>query len=190
VRAHPRAILRRLCGVSRLAPFSAAPRPRPLSPADLQFLVLSPGRALLRCDVSLPLAAPARAAVAASARTPAPVLAPTELAAARQYLAVARSLPYAIPAVVRAGIEAALARRRGADRSLGAAEMHRLLCLARLLALSHGEAELSAERWAAALALEAARAARDPPQQQQAQQQQAQQQQVQQQPAAAPAASA
>ena len=160
---------------------AAAPCLAPSSPADLQFLVLSPGRALLRCDVALPLAAPARAAVAASARTPAPVLAPAELAAARLYLAVARSLPYAIPADVRASIEADLARRRGADRSLGAAEMHRLLCLARLLALSHGEAELSAERWAAALALEAARAARDPPPPQQQQQQQ-------QQPAAAPAA--
>ena len=79
-------------------------------------------------------------------------------------LALARHLPYAIPADVRGTVEADLARRRGADRTFSAAEMHRLLCLARLLTLSHGEAELSAARWQEAGVLDAARAARDPPQ--------------------------
>ena len=132
--------------------------------ADVQFLVLSPGRALLRCDVTVPLTEEARAAVAAASRTPAPALEPAALADARVLLALARHIPYAIPAEVRGTVEADLARRRGADRTFGAAEMHRLLCLARLLALSYGESELSAARYQEACALDAARAAREPPQ--------------------------
>jgi hypothetical protein len=53
-------------------------------------------------------------------------------------------------------------RLRGADKEFGAEAFHQLLCLARLVGLSMGQAQLGRDAWQRACELEAARTQRLP----------------------------
>jgi hypothetical protein len=144
-------------------------------PADAPVTILSAGPTLLKGAGALAL--PLRFADEDGA---AAADADADLDAARRYLAAARALEFSIPEGVAAHVEAdlAAARRAGADAAPGGGHngaagatgapdaratqetFHQWLSVARALAASHGEAALGAGRWAAARALEAARAAR------------------------------
>jgi hypothetical protein len=144
-------------------------------PADAPVTILSAGPTLLKGAGALAL--PLRLADedgAAAAESDA------DLGAARRFLAAARALEFSIPEGVAARVEAdlAAARRVGAGAASGGGSngaagapgapdaratqetFHQWLTVARALAASHGEAALGAGRWAAARALETARAAR------------------------------
>lgn len=88
-----------------------------------------------------------RPAAAAAARPAATAPSAVELFAARAYLAHCRTLDARIGPACAAGIEADLASARSRDRELSQEDMHDWLNLARLLAVSRGEAELSESRW-------------------------------------------
>ncbi len=145
---------------------------------DCPVLVLASAphaRPLVRPDCVVPLSAPAQARLRALAPTD-PGAAPDaargarELAAAlpagfldraRTFLAAARDLPYSVTSAVADAVQADIVAARAADRDGTREEdLHCWLTVARLDALAHGEAALSAERWAACRAREAARAAR------------------------------
>lgn len=113
--------------------------------------------------MELPLAAEARAAIAAAApasgggAAPAAALLPgAMLHAARLFLGLARLLPYEIPERLAETVTADLAAIRSGNRAAGPEQLYRLAGLARLLALSHGETQLTAERWEEAKRLDAA----------------------------------
>lgn len=78
----------------------------------------------------------------------------------RTYLAAARHLEYVLPEAMSSQVQDDLVRYRQSNRAFGAEDMHRLLTLARLLTVSYGESELSAERWAELMAMESERCAR------------------------------
>ena len=114
-------------------------------------------------DVSVVLAP---AADASTAATPPP--SPSDLAAACALFDWARHAPFDFGAgdgdgdrasAAPAWLEAKVVAARRADGG-SEARLHTLLTLARLLALSHGETELSEGRWDGATALDAAAAAR------------------------------
>lgn len=138
-------------------------------------LVLASGRPLLKCDVELPLAPAARAAIAAAAAAggavglaaaagsaPSSLLPAAMLDAVRRFIGLARSLPYEIPAALADKVTADLTELRAAHRAAGPEQLYRLAGIARLLALSHGESRLTAERWEEAKRLDAACRARHP----------------------------
>ena len=131
---------------------------------DSPVVVASTGRgSLVRTDVTVQLSAEARAALGVAALPPTPPLPLPFLAAARAYLACARAGAYRMGDAAAAWVEAELVAARAADGAVNAEAMHRWLETARLLALSHGESELSRARWEEARALDAARVARAPP---------------------------
>jgi hypothetical protein len=86
-----------------------------------------------------------------------------DIDAARQYLVSARSVAFAIPQELEKQIENDMTEARKKDSANVTAEtFHSWLNLARLLCLSHGETELSLDRWRQVLAMEAERLKRIP----------------------------
>ncbi|KAL4424256.1 hypothetical protein ABPG75_001557 [Micractinium tetrahymenae] len=128
-------------------------------PADAPVTVLSLGRSLLKDAVGLalplrPTAPLADAAAVQAAATSA------DLPPLRAYLAAARSADFAIGPDMEAFLQQELAGARQKNRDINERTFHTWMNLARLLALSHGEAALTRERWQAMRAMEEARAAR------------------------------
>jgi hypothetical protein len=113
----------------------------------------------------------AAAAAAAPSSPPSPfpprdavrlaALATPQLDAVRDYLAAARSADCVLPASVADDLAGRFVEMHRADpRAFGPLEFSRRITLAKLLALSEGEAELAPSAWDRAGALEAERAAR------------------------------
>jgi hypothetical protein len=75
----------------------------------------------------------------------------------RLYLACVRNLPYTIPQDLSVYIENDLVKARSEDSSLKAEDLHQWLILARLSALSHGEQELTFDRWTSVVKMEKSR---------------------------------
>ena len=81
-----------------------------------------------------------------------------DVEAARGYLAAARSMAFSIPQALEQQLESDMTDARKKDSAnVNAETFHSWLNLARLLCLSHGEGELSLERWRQVLAMEAER---------------------------------
>jgi hypothetical protein len=125
-------------------------------PADAPVTVLSLGRSLLKetVDVTLPLRPTAPLADAAGVAAAA---ASADLAPLRAYLAAARCADFAIAPDVEEFLQQELAGARQKDREVNERTFHTWMNLARLQALSHGEASLTRERWAAMLEMEGRR---------------------------------
>jgi Mini-chromosome maintenance replisome factor len=130
-------------------------------PIDLQFLLVSTGRPLLAVDLVVLLTLESRLKIAKDAHEPIPIFSEDLVQAARIYLSLARHLPFKIPSDVRDKVEKDLSSIRGTDRSFGQPEMHKILSLARFLALSYGETELTLSRWEEVKALETERKSRE-----------------------------
>ncbi|KAL6782238.1 hypothetical protein ACKKBG_A06055 [Auxenochlorella protothecoides x Auxenochlorella symbiontica] len=127
--------------------------------ADAPVTVLSCGRSLLKdaLGTSLPLAPTAPLAEPESLAS---MLQTSSLDGVREYLAAVRALDFTIPSHVAEVVEKDLASARQKDAAITPASLHHLLNVARLLAVSHGEAELTAGRWAAVQSMELRRSAR------------------------------
>lgn len=132
---------------------------------DVQVLVISDGRSLIPNATVCPVrtqhggALPEQAAAQAMAVLAA---APGGLDAARSYMAgaVARARSMSIGEAAAARIEADFVTARQEQPKLSMETMHGWLSAAKLLAASHGEVQLSVERWAAFRALDHTRAER------------------------------
>ncbi|KAK9804871.1 hypothetical protein WJX72_009431 [[Myrmecia] bisecta] len=123
-------------------------------PADAPATILSAGNCLFKhsVDVILPLHVTAELGDAAGIEAAAASL---DLAPVRAYLGLVRNLDFHISDDVSAKVQAELVACRQKDRkAIGAETFHTWLTMARLLALSHGEATLSEQRWAQMRALE------------------------------------
>ncbi|EFN53539.1 hypothetical protein CHLNCDRAFT_136659 [Chlorella variabilis] len=125
-------------------------------PADAPVTVLSLGRSLLKdaAGVAVPLRPTAPLADASAVAAAA---ASADLELLRAYLAAARAADFAIPPDMETFLQQELAGARQKDRDVNERTFHAWMNLARLLALSHGEAALTRERWAAMQALEGRR---------------------------------
>lgn len=123
---------------------------------DAPVTVLSSARTMLKGvrEVVVPLKS--TAPIAPDAGAVAAAVADADVAPARAYLAAARGISreFSIPAETAAVVEKDLADAKARDSALTADDFHQLLNLARLLAVSYGEKELTVERWGQALALE------------------------------------
>jgi len=88
-----------------------------------------------------------------------------EMVSLWRYLASqAHSASFELPGVVSATIEEDYVHSRQQDTTIGQHTLHLWLSLARTLALSHGETQLSSERWAQMRQMETERAQRLQPQ--------------------------
>lgn len=125
-------------------------------PADAPVTVLSLGRSLLKeaVGVTLPLRPTAPLADAASVAAAATS---ADLDPLRAYLAAVRCTDFAIAPDTEVFLQQELAGARQKDREVNERTFHAWMNLARLLAVSHGEATLTRERWAAMQALESRR---------------------------------
>ncbi|GJP31678.1 hypothetical protein CLOM_g14734, partial [Closterium sp. NIES-68] len=123
-------------------------------PSDIPVLILSHATSrLLPADVSMPVRCTA---------PPQPVrVDESEVATWRRYIGCCRLLEHEIKDGMREEVERELVAARQVDPSLDSDTFHRWLTLARLMAASFGERELSRERWQAVRDLERAREARN-----------------------------
>jgi hypothetical protein len=135
-------------------------------PRCVPVVALSIGRSVLReslAALTLPLApaapgggaAPGDAADAVRASA-----AGADMDAVRDFLLAAAATDLAIPEDVSGALASEFARRRAADAGFDAEAFGTHLTLARMVALSRGEAALSLAAWGRACELEAARRAR------------------------------
>ncbi|CAI7923214.1 unnamed protein product [Closterium sp. NIES-53] len=122
--------------------------------SDIPVLILSHATSrLLPADVSLPVRCTA---------PPQPVREDEpEVATWRRYIGCCRLLEHEIKEDMREQVERELVAARQQDPSLDSDTFHRWLTLARLVAASFGERELSRERWQAVRDLERTREARN-----------------------------
>lgn len=128
---------------------------------DMPMLLLSTGKSLVRTDCIVPLEP--NEEVASSCAAALAAVGDEFFAACRVYLAAARELQYSIPDAVATVVERTYVDARKADAKVNGDDMIRWLTMARLLAGSFGETELTEERWEYTMRLEAARKARNPP---------------------------
>jgi hypothetical protein len=130
-------------------------------PTDCAVTVLSTGRTLLKGvgEVEVPLRGATSGAEGAAAVEAA--LVAGDAGPARAFLAAVREIEFSIPESVGHVIEKDMAGAKQADAANVNAEcFHRWLNVARLLAVSHGERELSVARWGQARDMESKREAR------------------------------
>jgi hypothetical protein len=134
-------------------------------PADLPTIVLSSSKSLLECDAHVPLSAEAKAALtaASAAATTPPV--PTEAftSRCRLYLAAARCVSFTFPDAVRETVQKDLAtykRSHSAANPVSDRDLYRLMDMARLVAASLGQVELTEAVWTHVKHLETERRAR------------------------------
>ncbi|XP_058651850.1 mini-chromosome maintenance complex-binding protein isoform X1 [Onychostoma macrolepis] len=131
-------------------------------PCNINVLIASEGRSLLPsdCQVHLrPTLNPPNLEEYLSAVQVAQV--PSQLNKYRIYLSVARSLNYTISDEITKAVEDDFVEMRKDDpQSMSAEDLHRLLVVARLLSLSHGQNTLSRDGWMKAKQLEALRISR------------------------------
>jgi Mini-chromosome maintenance replisome factor len=136
-------------------------------PTDAPITVLSTARTMLKGvgEVVVPLCPTAPTAANGAAVTAA--IAGGDVGPSRHFLAAVRAVvgksgAFSIPEAVAAHVEKDLAGAKQKDPSLTPESFHLRLNLARLLAVSHGEKELTPERWAQALEMENKRQERLP----------------------------
>ncbi|XP_052468994.1 mini-chromosome maintenance complex-binding protein isoform X1 [Carassius gibelio] len=133
---------------------------------NINVLITSEGRSLLPsdCQVHLrPTLNPPNLEEYLSAVRVAQV--PSQLNKYRIYLSVARALNYTISDEITKAVEEDFVEMRKDDpQSMSAEDLHRLLVVARLLSLSHGQNTLSRDGWMKAKQLEALRISRTPQQ--------------------------
>jgi hypothetical protein len=127
-------------------------------------VALSTGRSVLReslAALTLPLApSPGGAAPGDAADAVRAAAAGADIDAVRDFLLAAAATELAIPEDVSGALANEFARRRAADAAFDAEAFGTHLTLARMVALSRGEAALSLAAWGHACELEAARRAR------------------------------
>jgi len=135
-------------------------------PVDLPMVMVSGPRGLLHESftvVALSEVAKAQVAKESEAGSPVPPSPPAEvLRRVREYLAIARCLPYHVSEEVNEKIREGMVAIRKADRSVEAEDLHRLMTLTRLVSASLGEDRVSEEAWKRANAMERARRGRLP----------------------------
>uniref|UniRef100_A0A672NS80 Mini-chromosome maintenance complex-binding protein n=1 Tax=Sinocyclocheilus grahami TaxID=75366 RepID=A0A672NS80_SINGR len=133
---------------------------------NINVLITSEGRSLLPsdCQVHLrPTLNPPNLEEYLSAVQVAQV--PSQLNKYRIYLSVARAVNYTISDEITKAVEEDFVEMRKDDpQSMSAEDLHRLLDVARLLSLSHGQNTLSRDGWMKAKQLEALRISRTPQQ--------------------------
>ena len=121
-------------------------------PADVPTVTFSSGPPLLKCKVHLPLRpiypggkfSSSHAAAAQAAASAVPGL----LDRARAFIASARMLSYSgMDASAQEAVESAFVNARQANPKVGQDDLHEWITHARLVALSHGESQLSLRRW-------------------------------------------
>ncbi|XP_051945366.1 mini-chromosome maintenance complex-binding protein isoform X2 [Xyrauchen texanus] len=131
-------------------------------PCNINVLIASEGRSLLPsdCQVHLqPMLNPPNLVEYLSAVQVAQI--PSQLNKYRIYLNVARALNYTISEEITKAVEEDFVDMRKDDpQSMSAEDLHRLLVVARLLSLSHGQNTLSRDGWMKAKQLEALRISR------------------------------
>ncbi|PWN40966.1 hypothetical protein IE81DRAFT_325055 [Ceraceosorus guamensis] len=124
---------------------------------DLPFIVLSAGKSMLPVDVQVPLRS--KNIVAAQAVQPTS----SQLASWRTFLARARHVDLSIPESVAEQIQAEFvqARKEGQEGVReGQEDLLRRMAVARLVAISRGQRELSFDAWKQAVALDEERRSR------------------------------
>ncbi|TRZ04004.1 hypothetical protein DNTS_001158 [Danionella cerebrum] len=131
-------------------------------PCNINVLIASEGRSLLPsdCQVHLrPILNPPNLEEYLSAVLVAQV--PSQLNKYRIYLSVARALEYTISEEITKAVEEDFVDMRKDDpQSISADDLHRLLVVARLFSLSHGQCTLSRDGWVKAKQLEDLRISR------------------------------
>ncbi|CEH11868.1 mini-chromosome maintenance complex-binding protein [Ceraceosorus bombacis] len=124
---------------------------------DLPFIVLSAGKSMLPVDVQVPLRS--KNIVAAQAAQPTS----SQLASWRTFLARARHVDLSIPESVAEEIQAEFvqARKEGQEGVReGQEDLLRRMAVARLVAISRGQREMSFDAWKQAVALDEERRSR------------------------------
>lgn len=133
-------------------------------PADLVFIILSQGKSILPADVQVHSEAQRNTTQNSAHLSQSSIPSPSTLHAMRVYLAHARQLTFSIPTHVSEQIQNDfVALRRDSRGSFDQNDLQRCLSTARLLSLSHGCTELSADLWQMAKSLDLARASRIEP---------------------------
>ncbi|XP_062851647.1 mini-chromosome maintenance complex-binding protein isoform X2 [Trichomycterus rosablanca] len=131
-------------------------------PCNINVLIMSEGRSLLPCDCQIhlrPTVNPPDLLEHLKAVQHSQL--PSQLNKYRVYLTVARSLDYSITEEITKAVEEDFVEMRKDDpQSVSAEDLHRLLVMARLLALSHGQTTLSRDGWIKAKQLEMLRCSR------------------------------
>uniref|UniRef100_A0A671PG32 Mini-chromosome maintenance complex-binding protein n=1 Tax=Sinocyclocheilus anshuiensis TaxID=1608454 RepID=A0A671PG32_9TELE len=131
-------------------------------PCNINVLIASEGRSLLPSDSQVhlrPTLNPPNLEEYLSAVQVAQV--PSQFNKYRIYLSVARALNYTISDEITTAVEDDFVEMRKDDpQSMSAEDLHRLLVVARLLSLSHGQNTLSRDGWMKAKQLEALRISR------------------------------
>uniref|UniRef100_A0A673JUZ1 Mini-chromosome maintenance complex-binding protein n=1 Tax=Sinocyclocheilus rhinocerous TaxID=307959 RepID=A0A673JUZ1_9TELE len=131
-------------------------------PCNINVLITSEGRSLLPSDSQVhlrPTLNPPNLEEYLSAVQVAQI--PSQLNKYRIYLSVARALNYTISDEITKAVEEDFVEMRKDDpQSMSAEDLHRLLVVARLLSLSHGQNTLSRDGWMKAKQLEALRISR------------------------------
>lgn len=128
-------------------------------PVDAPVFIVSQGRSLFTATVHVPLQ-PLAPYVAPAVPEADAHDAEGFLIAAREYLELARWLPWQLDETISAAIEADFVALRQERDGVSQDMLHTWITLARWLAVSCGETCLSAERWAHLKSLETARYAR------------------------------
>ncbi|CAM4726768.1 unnamed protein product [Leuciscus chuanchicus] len=128
-------------------------------PCNINVLIASEGRSLLPSDCQIhlrPTLNPPNLEEYLSAVQVAQV--PSQINKYRIYLSVARALNYTISDEITKAVEEDFVEMRKDDpQSMSAEDLHRLLVVARLLSLSHGQNTLSRDGWMKAKQLEVLR---------------------------------
>eukprot|EP00058_Branchiostoma_floridae_P018219 XP_002603708.1 hypothetical protein BRAFLDRAFT_126888 [Branchiostoma floridae] len=131
-------------------------------PCNLRMLLLSEGRSLIQTDCQVPLQPPSPPQQLENTfqRVQAS-LTGDYLAKVRSYLTVTELMEYTLPEDIQKVIEEDFVQMRSADpKNMTAEDLHSLLVVARLLALSIGQTTLSQEVWGRAKQLETERKTR------------------------------
>ncbi|XP_045127542.1 LOW QUALITY PROTEIN: mini-chromosome maintenance complex-binding protein-like [Portunus trituberculatus] len=132
---------------------------------NLPVLVLSEGKSMLPSDAEIKLQ-PRRRDVdetEESGGTSLHCLFPSTLPLLRCYITSARQGEYVLPEDLQKVVQEDFMASRRRNESFSATDLHRLLVLARLQALSHGETQLTRELWDKTKAVENERKTRLPP---------------------------
>jgi hypothetical protein len=114
---------------------------------DAPLLIVSDGRSIVKSTVFMPLCAKFPLGQGSDQPSQESAVPEDVLNLVREYLSIARYAPLNIPPSVASQIEQSFVQARMLNSKVTAHNMHLWLCMARLLALSHGETELTTERW-------------------------------------------
>jgi len=131
-------------------------------PTDQPIFIASAGRTMLKGagEIQVPLTEEKAPISSSSPVSPvSPVAFEGDIEAARRYLAEARSMAFSIPKELEKHLEHDMIEA-SKDRDVNAETFHRWMNLSRLLCCSHGERELSLDRWRQMLSMEAERLGR------------------------------